>query len=191
MLLRTKTPESSHSPLPPPPPPPSLQELPLLWVLQTVALLCATPVRLGPSGPPMVGLHSRAPRTGSRLGRALPHSSHATRPPRPAPLLSPRAPRACEQGPRFTLHLRASTCLRGLRPLHPTTSGHVTWRLGSGPTGLRAGAPPHPGTRPASLIHVHARRGSLPTACAPVLPDTGPAGFVARDLPPTQLWTCP
>ena len=54
------------------------------------------------SSPQSHGLHSRAPRTGSRLGRALPHSSHATRPPRPAPLLSPRAPRACEPGPRFT-----------------------------------------------------------------------------------------
>ena len=64
------------------------------------------------SSPQSHGLHSRAPRTGSRLGRALPHSSHATRPPRPAPLLSPRAPRACEQGPRFTLRLRASTCTR-------------------------------------------------------------------------------
>jgi hypothetical protein len=103
----------------------------------------------------------------------------------------PASPCACGLLPAHALRLRASTCIRGLRPLHPTTSGHVTWRLGSGPTGLRAGAPPHPGTRPAPLIHVHALRGSLPTARAPVLPDTGPAGFVARDLPPTQLWTCP
>ena len=79
------------------------------------------------SSPHSHGLHSRAPRTGSRPGRALTHSSHATRPPRPAPLLSPRAPRACEPGPRFlsprapracepgprfTLRLRASTCTR-------------------------------------------------------------------------------
>ena len=103
----------------------------------------------------------------------------------------PASPCACGLLPAHALRLRASTCIRGLRPLHPTTSGHVTSRLGSGPTGLRAGAPPHPGTRPAPSIHVHALRGSLPTACAPVLHDTGPAGSAARDLPPYAIVDVP
>ena len=86
------------------------------------------------SSPHSHGLHSRAPRTGSRLGRALPHSSHVTRPPRPAPLLSPRAPRACEPGPRFTLRLRASTCTR------PAPAGFYlhTWAANPAPYHTRS-----------------------------------------------------
>jgi hypothetical protein len=104
----------------------------------------------------------------------------------PSQGLCPRAPRACEPGPRLTrpygplLASPSTPCVaRFFTPCAARPQPH-SWAATPAPSLKRSrDLPTRTGQRapcPEPLTH-------FDPACAPALPDTGPAGFVSRDLP--------